>query len=52
MSVEEQWPEIPTPIDAAVFYDGTYITFLLEPFKMSISHKEKFNPTKFTVHLH
>uniref|UniRef100_A0A3P9DBE3 Collagenase 3 n=1 Tax=Maylandia zebra TaxID=106582 RepID=A0A3P9DBE3_9CICH len=52
MSVEEQWPEIPTPIDAAVFYDGTYITFLLEPFKMSISHKKKFNPTKFTVHLH
>ncbi|XP_014193472.2 matrix metalloproteinase-18 isoform X1 [Haplochromis burtoni] len=23
MSVEEQWPEIPTPIDAAVFYDGS-----------------------------
>uniref|UniRef100_A0A669BJD1 Collagenase 3 n=1 Tax=Oreochromis niloticus TaxID=8128 RepID=A0A669BJD1_ORENI len=52
MSIEEQWPGIRTPIDAAVFYDGTYATFLFQPFKMSISHKKKFNPTKFTVHLH
>lgn len=25
MLIEQQWPEIPAPIDAAVFYDGSYI---------------------------
>lgn len=27
--IEEQWPGIPYPIDAAVFYDGCEITLLL-----------------------
>ena len=27
--IEQLWPGIPAPIDAAVFYDGSFITFLL-----------------------
>lgn len=26
--IEKQWPGIPYPIDAAVFFDGSYISFL------------------------
>jgi len=32
MLISQQWPGIPSPVDAAVFYEGTYINIPLSTF--------------------
>lgn len=40
--IEKQWPGIPTPIDAAVFYDGSYIT-IHQHFSLNYLNKNQSN---------
>lgn len=40
--IETQWPGIPTPIDAAVFYDGSYIT-IHQHFSLNYLNKNQSN---------